>query len=230
MFLRRFRHTPLGPERVLEQVVVKSIPEFHENCGKDTWVAGSLQVGAGIPDILVATWMPAVRALANVGEQSSDILAYLRVVHRARAKTIAERLRRPDRSVRPHVEQLTEAGILKADSGNYSLDEEWRHILPELVSVEVKVSNWRVAVSQALRNRIFCHKSFVALPERPAEVARHDPYIKKAGIGVLAVNLKTGVKVIKKARQNKPRAWKYYYQIASILAANIENETWSVRR
>ena len=60
-----------------------------------------------------------------------------------------------------------------------------RDILPEVTAIEVKVDNWQRALSQALRNRTFAHRSFIALPVKVAARVRRAPALLQSGIGVI---------------------------------------------
>lgn len=68
--------------------------------------------------------------------------------------------------------------------------------------VEAKVSNWRRAVSQLARTRDAAHRSAIALPtERLGAVQR--PYLKKSGLGLLAVD-ECGVVTWKRSSPRRP--------------------------
>jgi hypothetical protein len=179
-------------------------------------MAGSLPVGSGVPDILLASWQPAVLSLATISVPIVDILAYLRVVPRAKNGTIAARLRESERSTLRKMELL---GEVQKDW--FSLSEEWRHVLSDVIAIEVKVSDWRGVLAQASRNSIFAHKSFVAMPERQAHKLVKLPMTRELGIGILSVARDGSVTLVKKARRRQPTVSSYCYQIASVLASEI---------
>lgn len=189
----------------------------------DVWTAASLPLGAGVPDLVVACYHREVLALAHVDISYSEILAYLRVVGRARLGTIAERLRRPERAVRRRLEALVDARALSVSGDVFILPQLWRRILPEIVTIEVKVSDWQRAVEQAARNRIFAHRSYVALPQRTAQRVRTEPLFGRLGLGVIGVTDENTVEIIRKPRRTQPVVWTYYYKLASILARSCCN-------
>ena len=94
---------------------------------------------------------------------------------------------------------LINAKVVSESPEGFSLEPAWRTILPEVVSIEAKVSNWRKAVSQAARNQLFSHRSFVALPTNVATRASTDEHVAREGIGVLAVAQDGSVTVVRSA-------------------------------
>ena len=218
----QFRARREGPEASIQDVVVDNIPQLL-NPTKDSWTAASLPLGAGIPDLVIVSYEPQVFALANVAVQDAQILAYLRVVGRARLDTIAQRMGGSPEILSRRLGNLVEAEAVVSSSNTFALAPVWREILPEIVTIEIKVSNWQRAVEQAARNRIFAHMSFVALPEKVAERVRTEPLLQRLGIGLISVADDNSATTIKKPRRGQPAVWTYYYQLASILARNSVN-------
>ena len=119
--------------------------------------------------------------------------------------------------------KLVEAEAVVSLSNSFSLMPVWRRILPEIVTIEIKVANWRRAVEQAARNRIFAHMSFVALPERVSQRVRAEPIFRTLGIGLISVADDGDAAIIRRPRHKRPAVWTYYYQLASILARSRVN-------
>jgi hypothetical protein len=151
---------------------------------------------------------------------TSEILAYLRAVGRARLDTITSRLRQPREIIIRRLDGLVTAEAVSNNSNTFSLLPRWRDILPEIVTVEAKVSNWRKAVDQASRNRIFSHKSFVALPERVAQRVQSEKIFDTLGLGLLSVDESHAVAVLRQPRRGQPRVWTYYYDLAFLIACH----------
>jgi len=212
-----FRKRIAGPELLVEDAVAESIPGLF-GTNYPQWAAGSLPLGAGRPDLVVVSCDPKVYALAQVEIPIARILAYLRAVGRARPKTISERTGQPVDAVILGLEELREVEAVSVGSDVYALSPEWREILPEIVTIEVKVADWQKAISQAARNRIFAHRSFVAIPDPLARRIRREAILTQLGIGVLGVGEDGDVRIVKQARRHRPRVWTYYYQLAIIVA------------
>jgi hypothetical protein len=158
-----------GPEAEIEDVVARQIPELFPHPEYPSWTAGSLQVGAGMPDLTIVYGNPQVYALTKMELSDAHILAYLRAVGRARLETIALRVKKSEGEVIRQLRSLIEVEIVRDVSRSFSLIPECKNLLPEIVTIEVKVANWRKALQQAHRNSIFAHRSFVALPLRVAQ-------------------------------------------------------------
>ena len=128
----------------------------------------------------------------------------------AKAKTISSRVQLPISTVEKCLTSLYEKGIVIA-----SKDKFWvAPILPEIITIEAKVSNWKGAFQQAARNLIFSHRSFIALPDKVASRVREQPLLKQLGIGLLAVSNDDDVRIIKRSRKSSPKVWQYYYKLA----------------
>ncbi len=216
--INQFRACRLGPESVIQDMVARRISSFITSTDTDIWTAASLPIGAGMPDLVVASYHREVLALANVDISDSEILAYLRMVGRARLETIADRLRRPEKKLRRGLGDLVEAKVISVTDDVFSLLPVWKRILPEIVTIEVKVADWRKAIEQAARNRVFAHRSYVALPQRTAARVRTNPLFGQLGLGLVGVTEDKTVQVVRKPRRRQPIVWTYYYRLASILA------------
>jgi hypothetical protein len=82
----------------------------------------------------------------------------------------------------------------------------------------VKVANWKKAVAQAARNRIFCHRAYIALPLSLALRLRREESIRHLGLGLLGVTNQHDVLLVRAARQRRPKVWTYYYLLAAMAA------------
>jgi hypothetical protein len=211
-----FRPRREGPECVIEDCLIDHLPDLFGS-SRPAWMAGSVPLGAGLPDLVVAAYQPLVAGLAGSGAVETNILAYLRVVGRARPDTIAARLRLSPRTAATRLRMLLDAEALTDRSGSVSLTPDCRDILPEVIAIEVKIGNWQRALAQALRNRIFAHRSFIALPETVAARVRRAPAILQSGVGVIAVDGERGATIVKQAASGQPKVWTYYYKLAALI-------------
>jgi hypothetical protein len=217
-YVKYFRPIRPGPESLLEAAVARSIDRVISPTHHPKWLAGSLTVGAGMPDLLAISWNPRVVAIADPIVADAALLAYLRAVGCARFDTIVSRLGRSAQRVADPLDALVHASVVRQDRGRFSLDPAWRHILPEVVSIEAKVADWRKAIAQAARNQLFTHRSFIALPSRVAVKAAQDDTVSQLGLGVLAVDKDESISVLHPARPSAPKVWAYYYQLAHRVA------------
>lgn len=217
-----FRRRRTGPEARLEDVVARELRNVLPAGNSRRWTAGSIPIGAGLPDLLVVSYQDALLALSSVNFSEAEILAYLRVVKKATPNAIATSTRRSLRSITKALNQLEQmAAVAKASRSSFRLTAEWKSILPEIVAIEVKVTNWRRAICQASRNRIFTHQSYVALPIETGKRVRRLPVITQLGLGVLGVEAAGKVRLLRRAKRTRPLVWSYYYEIASLAARHL---------
>jgi hypothetical protein len=226
----QYRPLRAGPEATLQRAVEGRLLSLFPQENRIFWTAGSVPLGAGRPDIVLTTCEPQIMALTDVDVTLHAMLAYLRVVGRARSETISARLGKSLRAVERNLSSLVEANIVIVDRGSYTLSEDWRAVLPEIVTIEVKVGDWRRALAQAARNRIFAHRSFVALPEQAAERVKTETIFRELGIGLLKVDPDGDVRVVRRARRAMPKVWSYYYSLAFMAAEHLNGESRGVHR
>jgi len=220
--LPQFRPRRRGPEAVMQDIVAGQIPGLLSP-SPNFWTAASVPLGAGIPDLVVVSYCPQVFALANAELTDAQILAYLRAVGKARLETIAERMGTSPKKMSSRLSGLVHVEAIETSSNTFSLSPLWRQILPEIITIEVKISKWQRAIEQAARNRIFAHLSFVALPGAVAQRVRAEPLLRTLGIGLISVAEDGIATVIRRPRRRQPTVWTYYYQLASILAKSRSN-------
>ena len=216
-----FRQRKLGPEIEIEDAIAKQIPELFPGNGSPRWTAGSLSIGAGMPDLLIASYDPQILALAHVEMPDAQILAYLRAVRHARMETIAQRVGRSHQTVVRCLDGLVRAKVVSSGPNTFSMSPMWRSILPEITTIEAKVTNWKKAVDQANRNRIFAHRSYIALPSSVAHRIRLEPTFHQFGLGLIAVTDDDKVTVLRRARRSQPKVWAYYYQLAFLIGSQV---------
>lgn len=208
-----------GPERALEDTLLANISGVLGDA-REWWLGSSLPLGAGLPDLIAVREDGTLRDVDELGRESVEVLAYLRAVGQARLETVVERLRYPHHVAEATVAILAEAGAIELGSGPLGLTPSWREILLEVVAVEVKVSDWRGALSQATRNLIFAHRSFVALPGDLAKRVRTAPEFGLLGVGIISVAENGRVTISRRARRTPPRSWRYYYELAARVATS----------
>ena len=74
-------------------------------------------------------------------------------------------------------------------------------VLPEVLALEVKVSDWKRALAQATRYSVFCHRSMIAPPETVTTRVRNRKEFSCLGVGILSVADSGGLWVARRARR-----------------------------
>lgn len=222
--MRFFKPRIRGPEQLIENAVLHQFRDIFDRNDWPLWMGGSVPIGAGYPDIVSVWYDPQVMTLADFPALDGHILAYLRSVRHASAETIAQRLRSCSDVIEARMIELSETAVVKKKSANaFAISSVWRRILPEVVTVEAKVSDWQSALRQATRNQIFAHRSFVALPYSVAIRVAERSEFDLQGVGVIAVGECGDVQVIRGARKNRPSVWNYYFHLAAIAAKDLHS-------
>lgn len=217
-------HRPMRPGPEAQMMNAVFLWSDHIAAALPSWRASSVQVGAGMPDFIFATYHPEITKLSYIGDHYAGVLAYLRLVKTATAQTISERIGRPKRRIEAALKGLFEAEAIEQKGNDFKLSARWRQILPKTLAVEAKVSDWRKAVEQASRNSIFVHYSYVALPERVSTRVAPDILFDQTRIGVLSVEDSGKVRIVRRAPRSNPIAWYYYYDLALTLCSSHERQ------
>ena len=212
-----------GPEIVIEDTIIHGASALRRRVDLPWLIAGSLTIGAGKPDLLLVSYNPQILTASRLESHDEVVLGYLKTVSRARFETIRERTGRTSGQLERQLDQYVDVGAVFEKSGVFRLTPCWRNILPEVISVEAKVSNWRKAMHQAGRNRLFAHESFVALPETVALRTDTGAALREMGIGLLSICAKE-VDIVHSARRRQPVIWYYYYRLALTVARHLGGE------
>lgn len=225
-----FREPRPGPELQIQIAVIKQIPFLFPSNDRPSWTAGHVPVGAGMPDLVVISSDPEVVTLSSINLPHAHILAYLRAVSCARLDTIVQRIRWSRKMLVRCLGALVEAQVVDEEDTVFSLRPRWRNILAEIITIEVKVEDWRRAIEQAGRNRIFAHGSYVALPVMVANRVRSEPIFRHIGVGLLTVNDSGEVQLVRRAPRHQPLVWTYYYELGSLTARHFGSYLDAIHR
>jgi hypothetical protein len=211
----------IGPESVIEDAVVERARELFHAPRRITCILGSRQIGNGLPDLTIVCCRPMVRDLPDLTGDQSLLLGYLRLVNRVSASTLAAKLQMPETRIDDSLAPLVSTAIVRQHRQSFSISPLWRDLLA-VATVEAKSTDWRRAITQALRNTVFANQSYVALPERHAENAASDSVRHRLGIGVISVTDSGCAEIRARARLQRPLVWRHYFDLASEAARNLQ--------
>lgn len=229
MDITYYRQPRPGPEALLVETLAQGRPQYIPSSVYNVWLAGSLPVGAGFPDLVVATYRPDLLKLHSGKPLNARLLSYLRMVRRAKSTTVALRLRQSSNRVDEALEDLLSAGAVTEANDVFTLSPTWREILPELTTIEAKMHNWKGAAQQAARNCLFVHRSFVAFPIDLARRVHDHQLFKQLSVGVLGVDQAgSAIHVFREAPRKVPILWPYYYEVALEVSASSGRVTNAV--
>jgi hypothetical protein len=154
----------------------------------DAIVANEIDGGYGVAD-LVGAEAPTLSSRMSQPIRESIQLALLDFLDEPKAEAELRRwapmgwrqLR--ERGLRP----LIDAGAIDIDgSGRFCCAWVEHDPFERMIAVELKLRDWRRAVTQSFRYRLFADASYIAMPTRYAE--RAVGHASDAGVGVLAVD------------------------------------------
>jgi hypothetical protein len=224
----RYGHLRDGPEATLQGHIESALHSLFDLQGWLVWTGGSVPVGAGQPDLLLAKCHTSISKLGSIRGAPHIVLGYLRAVGCATPETISQRLGRSNSYVSKLISELSREGIVTSNArGSVCLASDCRDVLKDVIAIEVKVSDWRKATHQAIRNTIVAHRSYVALPSTVAYRVRDEELIQSFGIGILSVDAGGTVKTVRRARKASPKVWSYYFAIASLASVSLSEGTTS---
>ena len=134
-------------------------------------------------------------------------LSLLKPQARRTEKYIQTRISSDERTTRAVLRALEKRGyVIASGQRTYRLGPASEFIRLEITAFELKLSNPRRAVYQAIRNKEFSDRSYVVVPPKNARgYAPFSPAIDRWGIGLLTYDLETGrIKTISKSRTLQP--------------------------
>lgn len=223
-----FRPRIEGPELALEDAVANSLDPLVGKSHLPYWVVGSPRIGAGMPDLLFAEYKPQVFSLSSKDFSSTQILAYLRATNGANKSTLITQMRFSEKKLDYFLDDLLSIDAIEDTAGYFRVTGQWLDILPTIISIEVKVTNWKKAITQASRNRIFSHQAYIAVPKNIVDRIFASHEFASSGVGLLSVEKDT-VKQESKAKSSDPIVWEYYYRLAKLIAtAATEGGSYAV--
>lgn len=211
-----------GPESEIEDAVIHSARILFYVPRRLTCIFRSRRIGNGLPDLTIVRCRTSVRTLPDLTTRQSLLLGYIRVARRVSATTLADRLQLHRSTVEESLEPLVHDALVRGDPRAYTLTPKWRNVVEQIIAVEAKYSNWKRAVSQAVRNTVFANVSYIALPEKQAILAQEDPIRTKLGIGVIAVSTAGRARLIVRARTQTPLLWRCYFDLAADAARDLK--------
>jgi hypothetical protein len=174
-----------GPELRLVEWLLSEV-EFPVVDGERITVFREVQLEAGIPDVVVVTWDPSILSQWNLerprlGRRALRILHYIYVAGAIALDDLIELYGQP---VVGELGRLMAAGMIMVESGVCSAQPtEASYAVRSIAAIEAKVSRWRLAYAQAMRNTWFASESYILLPALPTSRAfRRQPIPDAVGV------------------------------------------------
>ncbi len=213
-------------EKVLSELFLDAVtvPSFTLQRRRVRHVVSEMDSWQGVADFVITP-----TPISTISHETFRQLAEA-VTTRAAAQIVASLPREEDASqeslqestglstsvLRRYLHQLETNRIVEScGSSRYRLDSSFKEPNIELWAFELKLSDWKRALYQALRYRAFANRVSIVVPEFSARrVARHIEYFRSFDVGVIVLDTTDGsMRTVVRARETGP-ASRFYYLYA----------------
>ena len=107
---------------------------------------------------------------------------------------------------------------------DFVLIDNLKNHINYIISIELKLRNWKRALNQAFRYRAFSNESYVILDEHYIELGlKNIEYFKKFNIGLGSINLNSEIKIFYKPLITRPYSTKFNSILEKYFLNSIDN-------
>lgn len=201
---------------------------------KATIASKEVGVGAGTVDVLLA--VPNVQQLlaglqdqalvtSRLSGKTAVVLTHLHLNQPLKADTVSKNTKLDARTTFAILDELMALGLVsRLPSGTFVrtlLSQQFEKV----VSIEGKLSNWRQALSQAYRNRLFSMYSYVVMDGKNVRPALKGlAQFKKLGVGLAIGSADTeSVRILYRPPMAKPISSIFYLQATEAMRGKVIN-------
>ena len=192
---------PFASEDNLISVVLERIRFFFNS---DNIIAATeIPIGAGIVDIVAGQIINAKSQTYELLDgMESYMISLLHYKQRLSLFTISRKANlSPDKTL-AILQQLVDKGYIQTTNNCYL---RVRLPIDRVIAIEGKLKNWKKALQQANRNRLFATQSFVALEARYARPALQNlDLFKHYQVGLVIVSSEGNLQIVYRPRLTKP--------------------------
>ncbi len=148
-------------------------------------------IGFGIADLVYFELTNNFDAANNTPIISDSAIAILRIFRKGdffTADQIAELAFVSLRTAKKKLKELVEADYLEIEKKVFMLIRAYRPIVEKVIAIEVKLHNWKKALSQAFKYTLFSNQSYVAMDAGYVHRAKANiDEFQKCNIGLLSI-------------------------------------------
>ncbi|MGH2959755.1 MAG: hypothetical protein ACRDKE_09125 [Solirubrobacterales bacterium] len=196
--------------------VLGSMDELWSPRKQPDWISAEVPTASSVADLAVIKFDASAieRRLAEhaapvelpLRVKTLDALAHRRINQLSTlARTVGSNPRALTRStIRP----LEELGWIRLEGDRVELSRDWQSVGTEVMTVEMKISDWRGALVQARSQALSADRVWVVLPEKSDRVvASALPEFRAEGIGLAFLRPDGTIRLIAAARKQSPIRW-----------------------
>ncbi len=162
--------------------------------------AREFSIGFGIADLVYFELSNNLETETNtpiISDSAIAILKFFRNDILFTAEQISELAFVSIRTAKKKLKELVEAGYLEFKNKVYTLKRAYRPIVEKVIAIEVKLYNWKKALSQAFKYMVFANQSYVAMDADFVHRAKANiSEFQKCNIGLLSITSEGDIKKI----------------------------------
>ena len=222
---------------LFKKVVTKSIP--NKNGIDHPIIISEFSAKRGRVDIICAVLeseiedvdkvMTIAKSLSEINK--ARIISLLRKSIGYSEEYLRESLGLSKSTIRKHVRDLLEEGIIEKTQGNLLTLGKWINIPKlEIWAFELKLNNWKRAFYQAQRYRGFSHNVVVVMPNGRLNGAMNNlNYFIRMNVGLASLKKNGELEFVLKPKRKRPSSKGHYlYSLGKILTEYIESNSNAV--
>lgn len=225
--------TPYGSEAELIETVMSNLSIFLPQ-SKGAYIAVREHiVGSGKVDVVLADTHPDLLAqrLASIISQNrllptitALVLSHLHFKKALRSETLSRRCGLPINSVTDVLQDLMESGLCSRHGNSTFVRTKLSRHFTEIVSIEGKLQDWRTALKQAYRNKLFSNFTYVVLDARHSRPAiNRMKEFSAAGIGLaIAYADSNTVEIVQRPAFNRPISPVFYEIVQETMTDSVK--------
>lgn len=180
------------------------------------WIAAEMPTASSIADLAVARFDRGATASRQVSAphaitlplriRTLDAVANRRIT---RIDTLALRMgSNPQALMRSTLKPLMRDGWIDYSEGRVAMNRPWVPLCEELMTVEMKLNDWRGAIEQARSQAMSANRVWVVLPEKSDRTINNAlPDFKSRGIGLAMLRNDDSLRILTCGRKQKPVRW-----------------------
>jgi hypothetical protein len=195
-------------EKDMKPIVSKLMEYFETDI-----VVEELRAGIGIADMVF------VKKNSNntndiLFDNYLDAYYYVKYIENVSSFTKKDliKLRKKSIEIERFIKKLVKLGYIEENNGEYIIRKKYTPSSSNIISIELKLKDWKGAVNQAIRYKEYSYQSYVALLEEYVKNVDLELF-KEYNIGLISVNDESA-KVILEPKLKKPKLKEASYYLS----------------
>ena len=203
-------------ELTLQRALIRALAQEKIQAGTTRIICPELDAYQGIADVIVAIGNGHTffgrslsrRDICSFNLTSARILVRLPYRKSVRISELARSTALSERTIERHLRTIEALGIVHKTPGSVSLIRSKKAPFKEIAAFEVKISDWRQGLYQAMQYKAFANRAALILPAKKARsVANTNADVFRVfGIGLAGIDHGSKLRWHVRPRRQKPRS------------------------